>query len=78
MPRFIGEFSLSPLRTGWLERATIIDDSLSHCSAISLDLIPTGGGGGWANVWVRVWRRWQYVALEQQAGPSYAKIVSYE
>jgi hypothetical protein len=36
--------------------------SLTHYSAISLDLVPTGGGGGWANVWCasgradHVWR----------------------
>jgi hypothetical protein len=27
------------LKTAWLDRATIIDDSLSHYSAISLDLL---------------------------------------
>jgi hypothetical protein len=42
MPRLIGEFGLLALGTARLERATIIDDCLSHYSAISLDFVPTG------------------------------------
>src|SRR4029450_4740522 len=39
-------WALTRLRTAGLDRATIIDDSLSHYSAISLDLVPTGAVAG--------------------------------
>jgi hypothetical protein len=63
-------WALTRLRTAWLDRATIIDDSPSHYSAISLDLVPTGAVARVNNVRGARLAGWQCVALRQLAGLS--------